>query len=60
MRRFIAIAIVACAQVVGRRSRAAAQSCAHPREQAPSQFRWIEQRFQTVLPALMRREGIDM
>jgi Xaa-Pro aminopeptidase len=30
------------------------------REQAPVQYRWIEQRFQTVLPALMRREGIDM
>ena len=30
------------------------------REQAPLQARWIEQRFKTVLPALMRRERIDM
>ncbi len=30
------------------------------REQAPLQYRWIEQRFKTLLPSLMRREGIDM
>jgi len=30
------------------------------REQAPLMKRWIQQRFTTVLPALMRREGIDM
>ena len=30
------------------------------REQAPLKFHWVEQRFKTVLPALMRREGIDM
>ena len=30
------------------------------REQAPLQSRWIARRFKTVLPALMRREKIDM
>ncbi len=30
------------------------------REQAPLVRRWIEQRFDTVLPQLMRRTGIDM
>ena len=30
------------------------------REQAPIVKSWIEQRFARVLPALMRREGIDM
>ena len=30
------------------------------REQAPLVRDWIEQRFETVLPELMRREGIDM
>ncbi|HEX6323488.1 MAG TPA: hypothetical protein VFZ36_07170, partial [Vicinamibacterales bacterium] len=30
------------------------------REQAPLVKSWIQQRFDTVLPALMRREGIDM
>jgi len=30
------------------------------REQAPLKLRWVEQRFKTILPALMRREGIDM
>lgn len=30
------------------------------REQAPFMKSWIQQRFQTVLPALMQREGIDM
>jgi Xaa-Pro aminopeptidase len=30
------------------------------REQAPLKQRWVETRFRTLLPALMRREGIDM
>jgi hypothetical protein len=30
------------------------------REQAPLKLRWVEQRFKTLLPALMRRTGIDM
>jgi len=30
------------------------------REQYPIQKAWIEKRFETVLPELMRREGIDM
>lgn len=30
------------------------------REQAPLVRSWIEKRFRTLLPALMRREGIDM
>jgi len=30
------------------------------REQAVVQQRWIEDRFKTLLPTLMRREGIDM
>ena len=30
------------------------------REQAAHVYRWISDRFDTVLPALMRREGIDM
>jgi len=30
------------------------------REQAPLKHHWVEQRFKAVLPALMRREGIDM
>jgi len=30
------------------------------REQAPLVRTWIQQRFRTLLPALMRREGIDM
>ncbi|MEE9263654.1 MAG: M24 family metallopeptidase, partial [Vicinamibacteria bacterium] len=30
------------------------------REQAPIVYRWIEKRFDTLLPGLMRREGIDM
>jgi len=30
------------------------------REQAPLVHRWITDRFDTVLPALMRRDGIDM
>lgn len=30
------------------------------RQQAPLQKAWIQKRFATVLPALMRREGLDM
>src|SRR5437867_996211 len=30
------------------------------REQAPLKLRWVEQRFKTLLPTLMRREGIDL
>jgi len=30
------------------------------REQAPLQRAWIEKRFNTILPGLMHREGIDM
>src|SRR5436309_8211602 len=30
------------------------------RDQAPLKLRWIEQRFKTLLPTLMRREGIDL
>ena len=30
------------------------------REQAPLKYRWVEQRFKTLLPSLMRREGLDM
>jgi hypothetical protein len=30
------------------------------REQAPLQYKWISDRFRTLLPTLMRREGIDM
>ena len=30
------------------------------REQAPLKHQWVEQRFKTLLPTLMRREGIDM
>ncbi len=30
------------------------------REQAPLKLQWVEQRFKTLLPALMRRTGIDM
>jgi hypothetical protein len=30
------------------------------REQAEMQQRWLEQRLKTVLPALMRRNGVDM
>ena len=30
------------------------------REQSVVQQRWIEDRFKTLLPALMRREGVDM
>jgi Xaa-Pro aminopeptidase len=30
------------------------------REQEPLKHRWVEERFKTLLPALMRREGLDM
>lgn len=30
------------------------------REQAVLKHRWVDERFKTLLPALMRREGIDM
>jgi Xaa-Pro aminopeptidase len=30
------------------------------REQAPLKHHWVEERFRTLLPTLMRREGIDM
>jgi Xaa-Pro aminopeptidase len=60
MRRFIIIVAVAWSQVLASGQTLPVNRVLTHREQAPLQFRWIEQRFQTVLPALMRREGIDM
>jgi Xaa-Pro aminopeptidase len=67
MRRFITVpafcAILALAPLALRdpaaQSLAATRVLTH-REQAPLQTRWIAERFKTLLPALMRREGIDM
>jgi Xaa-Pro aminopeptidase len=57
MRTWLLLVLVACGS-----STAAAQ--ARPfgtlREQAELQQQWLEQRLSTVLPALMRRDGIDM
>src|SRR5437870_5306998 len=62
MRRFLSLAL---ALVLGASTFSAAQTLpvnrvlTH-REQAPLQHHWIDQRFKTLLPSLMRREGIDM
>jgi Xaa-Pro aminopeptidase len=63
MRRFIT-ALALCVVFLSLRSLAAQSPPANRvlthREQAPLQSRWIAQRFKTLLPALMRREHIDM
>lgn len=51
---FLAAAVVALAQPI-----AGSRILTH-REQAPLVRAWIEKRFDTVLPDLMRREGIHM
>jgi len=61
MRRFI-LALVLCAPLSVFSSTQAfptSRVLTH-REQATLQYGWIAQRFKTVLPALMRRERIDM
>jgi Xaa-Pro aminopeptidase len=60
MRRFIIIVTVLWTELLASGQTLPVNRVLTHREQAPLQFRWIEQRFQTVLPALMRREGIDM
>jgi Xaa-Pro aminopeptidase len=50
-------------RTLGPEGRAADPGLAYPlthREQAVRMRSWIEQRFESLLPALMRREGIDM
>lgn len=61
MRRLIGIAAAMLAASLTLRAQAPAPNrvLTH-REQAPLQSRWIADRFKTVLPGLMRREGIDM
>jgi Xaa-Pro aminopeptidase len=60
MRRFIIIVTVLWTELLASGQTLPVTRVLTHREQAPLQVRWIEQRFQTVLPALMRREGIDM
>lgn len=63
LRRVVSAAAVtsACAAVVlSAQTQFPADRVLTHREQAPIVKRWIQQRFQQVLPALMRREGIDM
>jgi Xaa-Pro aminopeptidase len=60
MRRFCAVSIIVwLGAAAGAQTTLPARVLTH-REQASLQYHWIEQRFQTLLPALMRREGIDM
>ncbi len=61
MRRFI-LALVLCVPLSVSSSTPAfpASRVLTHREQATVQYGWIAQRFKTVLPALMRRERIDM
>ena len=61
MRRLIAAAIAAVSLLAtpSAQSPPPERVLTH-REQAPLQYKWIADRFSTVLPALMRREGIDM
>src|SRR5258705_10682077 len=61
MRRFI-LALVLCVPLSVAQSTPAfpASRVLTHREQATLQHGWIAQRFKTVLPALMRRERIDM
>src|SRR5919106_5141030 len=61
MRRFmIAAAVVVCAEFLVAGQPLPANRVLTHREQAPLQYRWITNRFQTVLPVLMRRAGFDM
>ena len=61
MRRSLAIALAAAAAILPATpvAQTADRVLTH-RQQAPLQYRWIADRFKTVLPGLMRREGIDM
>lgn len=60
MRRFIAaLAFSAAACAVPAAAQPVERVLTH-REQAPLQYKWISDRFRTVLPELMRRERIDM
>ena len=61
MRRFlsIAVALISLDLVVSAQAPSSDRVLTH-REQAAAQYRWISTRFETLLPSLMRREGIDM
>ncbi len=62
LRRVISAAAVgaACAAALSAQSAFPTGRVLTHREQAPIVKSWIQQRLSTVLPALMRREGIDM
>src|SRR5881628_2595952 len=60
MLRILALALVLAASMSPAAQTLPATRVLTHREQAPLQRRWIEQRFKTLLPSLMRREGIDM
>jgi Xaa-Pro aminopeptidase len=61
MRRFIlATALVLSAPLPPSAQMVPANRVLSHREQNPLQHHWIEDRFKVLLPALMRREGIDM
>lgn len=55
-----AVATSACAAALSAQIAFPADRVLTHREQAPIVKGWIQQRFARVLPALMRREGIDM
>lgn len=60
MRRFIATLVISASALATPTVRGQAERVLTHREQAPLQYKWISDRFKTVLPALMRREAIDM
>jgi len=61
MRRFpgVAALLLAASMSPAAQTPPATRVLTH-REQAPLQHHWIEQRFKSLLPSLMRRERVDM
>ncbi len=60
MRHFVALVLVLVPLTASAQTLAAGDRVLTHREQAPLIRQWIAKRFDTLLPELMRREGIDM
>jgi hypothetical protein len=61
MRRFLTILVaLVCVELVASAQTPSVDRVLTHREQASLQQRWISTRFESRLPSLMRREGIDM
>ena len=60
VRQALVLTILALLAGCGRPPKPAAPGLPSPREQAAIANGWLKERFDTILPALMRREKIDM